>query len=289
MPALNTSMQGKTCMVTGANAGIGKATAMGLARMGATVVMVCRDRTMGEEAQREIKERSGNEAVELLIADLSSQQAIRQLAQEFQQHHSQLHVLVNNVGSIFPERRVSIDGIEMTFVVNHLASFLLTNLLLDTLKASAPARIVNVASDAQARSLNLDDLQSEKRYGPMRAYSQAKLATVLFTYALAQRLAGTGITVNCLHPGAVATSNIDRGVPPYAKALTGLIKRFLITPEQGAQTPLYLATSPEVEGVTGKYFVRCQEKPSVLISYDTALQEQLWKVSNELTGLPELI
>jgi len=173
--------------------------------------------------------------------------------------------------------------------VNHLASFLLTNLLLDTLKASAPARIVNVASDAQARSLNLDDLQSEKRYGPMRAYSQAKLAVILFTYALAQRLAGTGITVNCLHPGAVATSNIDRGVPPYAKALTGIIKRFLITPEQGAQTPLYLATSPEVEGVTGKYFVRCQEKPSVLISYDTALQEQLWKVSNELTGLPELI
>ena len=258
---------------------------MGLARMGATVVMVCRDRTRGEEAQREIKHHRGNEAVDLLLADLSSQQTIRLLAQEFQQRYAQLHVLVNNVGSIVPHRHVSVDGIEMTFALNHLASFLLTNLLLDTLKASTPARIVNVASNAQARSLNLDDLQSEKKYRPMQAYSQAKLATVLFTYALAQRLAGTGLTVNCLHPGAVATNNIDRGIPPAARPLTGIIKRFLITPEQGAQTSLYLATSPEVEGVTGKYFVQCKKKPSVPISYDTSLQEQVWEVSAELTGL----
>lgn len=285
MPTLNTSMQGKICMVTGANAGIGKATALGLAKMGATVVMVCRDRTRGEEAQRAIKLHSGNEAVDLLLADLSSQQAIRQLAQEFQQHYSQLHVLMNNVGSIFPERSISVDGIEMTFAVNHLASFLLTNLLLVTLKASAPARIVNVASNSQARSINLDNLQSEKKFRPMQAYGQAKLATVLFTYALARQLAGTGITVNCLHPGAVATNNIDRGIPPAARPLTGIIKRFLITPEQGAQTSLYLATSPEVEGITGKYFVQCKEKPSVPISYDTSLQEQVWDVSAELTGL----
>jgi NAD(P)-dependent dehydrogenase (short-subunit alcohol dehydrogenase family) len=285
MPALNTSMQGKVCMVTGANSGIGKVTAMGLAGMGATVVMVCRDRTRGEEARQEIKHHSGNEAVDLLLADFSSQQAIRQLAQEFQQRYTQLHVLVNNVGSIFPERQESIDGIEMTFTVNHLASFLLTNLLLETLKASAPARIVNVASASQTRSINLDDLESEKKYRPLQAYGQSKLATVLFTYALAERLAGTGVTVNCLHPGAVATNNIDRGFPPFARPLAGIIKRFLITPEQGAQTSLYLATSPEVEGVTGKYFVRCQQKPSVLISYDPSLQERLWKVSAAMTHL----
>ena len=285
MPTLNTHMQGKICMVTGANSGIGKATAMGLASMGATVVMVCRDRTKGEEAQREIIHHSGNESVDLLLADLSSQQAIRRLAHEFQQRYSRLHVLVNNVGSIFPERQMSVDGVEMTFAVNHLASFLLTNLLLETLKASAPARIVNVASASQSRSIHLDDLQSEKKYRPMRAYGQAKLATVLFTYALARRLAGTGVTVNCLHPGAVATGNIDRGIPPYAKPLTGIIKRFLITPEQGAQTSLYLATSPEVEGVTGKYFIQCHEKSSVPISYDPSLQQQVWEVSAELTGL----
>lgn len=289
MSTLNTSMQGKICMVTGANAGIGKATAMGLAKMGATVVMVCRDRTRGEEAQREIKDQSGNGAVDLLLADLSSQQAIRRLAQEFQQHYAQLHVLVNNVGSIFPERRVSVDGMEMTFALNHLAGFLLTNLLLDTLKATAPARIVNVASNSQARSIDLDDLQGEKKYRAMQAYGQAKLAVVLFTYALAERLAGTGVTVNCLHPGAVATDNIDRGIPPVARPLRGVIKRFLITPEEGAQTSLYLATSPEVEGVTGKYYDKCKQKPSVPISYDTSLQQRLWGVSAELTGLAVLV
>lgn len=286
VPILNTNMQGKICMVTGANSGIGKATAQGLANMGATVVMVCRDRTRGEEARREIKQYSGNESVDLLVADLSSQEAIRRLAQEFQQCYSRLHVLVNNVGCIFPERRVSVDGIEMTLAVNHLASFLLTNLLLETLQAGAPARIVNVASASQSRSINLNNLQSEKRYRPLGAYGQAKLATVLFTYTLARRLAGTDVTVNCLHPGAVATGNIDRGVPPFAKPLTGIIKRFLTTPEQGAQTSLYLATSPEVEGLTGKYFIQCQEKPSVPISYDTSLQEQVWEVSATLTGLP---
>src|SRR5438128_1150473 len=160
MPTINTNMQGQICLVTGANSGIGKATAMGLARMGATVVMVCRDRTKGEQAQREIKRDSGNEAVDLLLADLSSQQAIHQLAKEFQQRYAELHVLVNNAGGIFAQRLVSIDGIEMTLAVNHLASFLLTNLLLDTLKASAPARIINVSSQAQAYSINMDDLQS---------------------------------------------------------------------------------------------------------------------------------
>jgi NAD(P)-dependent dehydrogenase (short-subunit alcohol dehydrogenase family) len=289
MPTADTSMQGKICMVTGANSGIGKATALGLAKMGATVVMVCRNRTRGEEAQREIKHQSGNEAVDLLLADLSSQQAIRRLAQEFQQHYSQLHVLVNNAGGIFAKRQVSVDGIEMTFALNHLSGFLLTNLLLDTLQASAPARIINVSSQAQTRSINLDDLQSERKYSMLQAYGQAKLAMILFTYALARRLTGTGITVNCLHPGLVATNFMNQAIPPFARMfarpLMSILKRFQITSEEGAQTSLYLAASPEVEGVTGKYFDKCKEKPSVPISYDTSLQEQLWDVSTKLTGL----
>jgi NAD(P)-dependent dehydrogenase (short-subunit alcohol dehydrogenase family) len=282
-------MQGKICMVTGANSGIGKATALGLAKMGATVVMVCRNRTRGEEAQREIKRQSGNEAVDLLLADLSSQEAIRRLAEEFQQHYSQLHVLVNNAGGIFAKRQVSVDGIEMTFALNHLSSFLLTNLLLDTLKASAPACIINVSSQAQTRSIHLDDLQSERKYRMLQAYGQAKLAMILFTYALARRLAGTGVTVNCLHPGVVATNFMNQAIPPFARIfarpLMSILKRFQITSEEGAQTSLYLATSPEVEGVTGKYVDKCKEKPSVPISYDTSLQEQVWDVSSKLTGL----
>jgi NAD(P)-dependent dehydrogenase (short-subunit alcohol dehydrogenase family) len=289
MPTSNASMQGKICMVTGANSGIGKATALGLAKMGATVVMVCRNRAKGEEAQREIQQQSGNGAVDLLIADLSSQQAIRQLAQEFQQRYSQLHVLVNNAGGAIPQRQMSIDGIEMTFAVNYLASFLLTNLLLDTIKASAPARIINVSSDAQTNSIDLDDLQRKKKYRVLQVYGQAKTALMLFTYALAQRLAGTGVTVNALHPGVVATNFMDHVVPPFAqpfaRPLISIFKRFLIKSEEGAKTTLYLATSPEVEGVTGKYFDKCKERSSVPISYDKSLQQQLWDIGEELTGL----
>src|ERR1700730_3335222 len=188
MPIVNTSMQGKICMVTGANSGIGKATALALAQMGATVVMVCRDRARGEQARSEITTKSGNNAVDLLQADLSSQQSIRQLVEDFQ-HYTHLHVLINNAGAAFPgRRRETVDGLEMTFAVNYLAPFLLTNLLLDVLKASAPARIVTVSSNAQASgSIQLDDLQAEKLYRPMRTYPQSKLAVVLFTYELARR------------------------------------------------------------------------------------------------------
>lgn len=279
-------MQGKTCIVTGSNSGIGKETALGLARMGARVVMVCRDRARGEEAQREIKRNSGNEQIDLCLADLSSQQEIRQVAQEIQSRYPRIDVLINNAGTVFPERQVSRDGIEMTFAVNHLAVFLLTNLLLETLKASAPARIVNVSSSrAQDRGLNLDDLQSEKTYSKVRAYAKAKLAMLLFSYDLARRLAGTDVTVNCLHPGYVGTQQIDRGMPSYARALAGIVKRMLSTPEQGAQTSLYLATSPDLAGVTGKYFDQRREKTTAPLSYDTALQEQIWKISASLTDL----
>jgi len=207
MPTVKSSMQGKICLVTGANSGIGKATALALAQMGASVVMVCRDRARGEEARSEITTTSWNNAVDLLLADLSSQQSIRQLVENFQHHYTHLHVLINNAGAAFPgRRRETVDGVEMTFAVNYLAPFLLTNLLLDVLKASAPARIVNVSSAAHASgSIQMDDLQAQKRYRPMRTYPQAKLAVVLFTYELARRLQGTGVTANCLHPGFVAT------------------------------------------------------------------------------------
>ncbi len=278
-------MRGKIALVTGANAGMGKVIAAQLARQGATVVLVCRDPDKGKQAQQEIARVTENPAVDLLIADLSSQQAVRQVAQEFHQRYSRLHVLVNNAGAHITERRLSADGLEMNLAINHLSAFLLTNLLLATLRASAPARIVNVASNAMTRALALDDLQGARTFVPFHAYGQAKLAMVLCTYALARKLAGTGVTVNALHPGITATTIVDDVAPPIARPFLGIIKHFLRTPEQGAQTALYLATSPEVDGVTGKYFVDGRQKPSVPISYDVALQERMWTISAELVGL----
>ena len=278
-------MNNKVSLVTGANGGMGKAIATELARQGATVVMVSRDRRKGEEARAEIAALTGSTSLDLLVADLSSQQAIRQLAKEFQQRYSHLHVLVNNAGAHIQQRQVSVDGIDMNLAINHLSAFLLTNLLLNTMRASAPARIVNVASNAMTRSINLDDLQSEQTFEPWEAYGQAKLAVVLCTYALARRLTGTGITVNALHPGLVATDIANDAAPPIARPFVGIIKRFLLTPEQGAQTALDLATSPELEGVTGQYFVRRKQGRSVPISYDEALQERVWTMSADLVGL----
>jgi len=274
--------------VTGANSGIGKTTALGLAQMGATVVMVCRDRTRGEEAHKEIKEKSGNNAVDLLISDLSSQQAIRQLADDFKQRYTQLHVLINNAGSLYLTRRTTVDGLEMTFAVNQLAPFLLTNLLLDVIKASAPARIVNVNSDAhQIGAIDFDDLQGEKRYSPMRNYGQSKFAMMLFSYELARRLQGTGVTVNCLHPGFVATNIAQRDIAPVLRSIAGFFIPLLgISAEEGAKTSLYLASSPEVEGVTGKYFVKSIPVRSVRTSYNEALQQRLWEESAKLVHLP---
>jgi NAD(P)-dependent dehydrogenase (short-subunit alcohol dehydrogenase family) len=274
-------------MVTGANSGLGKETALGLAKMDAHVVMVCRNQAKGEKVQDEIKQSSGNSNVDLLLADLSSQQSIRQLVRDFTQRYDRLHVLINNAGSVFLQRRLSVDGIEMTFALNHLASFLLTNLLLDVLKASAPARIINVSSIAHTEGfIDLDDLQANKQYRLMRAYAQSKLANVLFTYALAQRLEGTGVTVNCLHPGTVATNIWSQPLPGFLKPLgTTAAKFFGITAEEGAQTSLYLASSADVEGVTGKYFYKCKERPSAHISYDVAVQQKLWEKSAEMTGI----
>ena len=287
MPTSNTSMQGKVCIVTGANSGIGKATALGLAQMGATVIMVCRNQIKGEEAQNEIKEKSENDAVELMLADLSSQESIRQLAENFQQHYQQLHVLINNAGVVNLTRRETSDGFEMMFAVNYLAPFLLTNVLLEKLKASAPARIVNVSSEShQAGYIMMDDLQSEKKYKFMRTYGQSKLALVLFTYELARRLQETGVTANCLHPGFVATNIGQNRVGSVGRSIIKLIfSRLGISPEEGAKTSIYLASSPEIEGVTGKYFAKSIPVRSAPISYDETLQRQLWEESAKLVNL----
>ena len=290
MPTLNTNMQGKVCIVTGANSGIGKATALGLARLGATVVMVCRDKIKGEEAQNEIKEQSGNDTIDLMLADLTSQASIRQLAENIQQRYQQLHVLINNAGVVNLNRRETPDGFEVMLAVNYLSPFLLTNLLLEKLKASAPARIVNVSSDShQAGYIRVDDLQSEKQYKFMRSYGQSKLALVLFTYELARRLQGTGVTANCLHPGFVATNIGQNGVGKVGRSIVKFIfSRLGISPEEGAKTSIYLASSPEIEGVTGKYFAKSIPVRSAPISYDETLQRQLWEESMKLVNLQDV-
>ena len=288
MSKARSSMAGKVCMVTGANAGIGKATSQGLAHMGATVVMVCRSQERGELALAEIKQQSSNEHIYLLVADLASQAAIRHLAEEFKKEYSALHVLINNAGIIPRKRQLTVDGLETQFAVNHLAPFLLTNLLLGVLKASAPARIVTVASDMHRRAtINFDDLQSAGSYRPLQVYSTTKLANILFTYELARRLQGTRVTANCLHPGVVSTKLLadGMGIPRPLKSTTKLIGS---GPEKGAKTSIYLATSPEVQGVSGKYFVRQKPVESSRISYDESLAGRLWERSAELTGLSEL-
>jgi NAD(P)-dependent dehydrogenase (short-subunit alcohol dehydrogenase family) len=278
------SMQGKICLVTGATAGIGRATAVGLARQGALVVITGRDAARTQETLDAIRNETGNRQVESLLADFSSQAEVRRLAGEFRARHGRLDVLLNNAGAVFMERGVTVDGFERTWAVNHLASFLLTLELLDLLKASTPARIVNVSSAIHTgRTLDPDKVQDEKLYG-IGGYGQSKLANVLFTYALARRLKGTSVTANCLHPGVVSTSLMKPKGSLAAKAVMTLMQPFLTTPEKGAATSLYLASSPDVEEVTGKYFVKRKAVLSSPVSYDEALQERLWELSLRQTG-----
>jgi NAD(P)-dependent dehydrogenase (short-subunit alcohol dehydrogenase family) len=278
------SLAGRTCLVTGANRGIGLATAHGLAALGARVVLVARDQAAGEAAVAEVRRATGNEAVDLLVADLSSQASIRALAEQVLTRYRRLHVLVNNAGVITRRRTLTVDGIETQFAVNHLAYFLVTNLLLDRIKISAPARIVVVASDAHwTHRLEFDDLQLALRWRPVRAYSQTKLANVLFAYELARRLTGTGVTVNCVHPGGIATKLLASAFPLPALS-TPLVYRFAGTPAQGADTPIWLASAPEVEDVTGKYFVKRKMVPSSAATYDLVAARRLWDESARLTG-----
>lgn len=280
-------MYRKICMITGANSGIGKATALGLTKMGATVVMACLDQHKGEMTRAEIVDESGNPSVEVMQADLSSQASVRHLAAAFQDKYQQLHVLINNAGVISSQRTVTEDGIEATFAINHLGHFLLTNLLLDTLKASAPARIINVSSSHhKAGKINFDDLQGEEKYNQNTAYCQSKLANVLFTYELDRRLKGTGVTANCLHPGAVR-SNFSDGLSGMWAVLWKLSDPLRKSPAQGAETPLYLASSPEVAEISGKYFIDKKPAESSKASYNQADAGKLWQVSAELTKLAE--
>lgn len=272
-------------MVTGATSGIGEVTARELAQMGATVIVVGRDAAKSAATVNRIQKQTGNLAVEFMLADLSSLQGIRQVAQQFKNKYPRLHVLVNNAGALFTARRQSVDGIEMNFALNHLNYFLLTNLLLDTLKASAPARIVNVGASAHqfTRRVNFDDLQGERKYSGWGAYGQSKLCNMLFTYELARRLDGAGVTVNALHPGVVAT-NFGMGGGGLMPMFNRLISAVMLRPEQGAQTVLYLAASPEVEGVSGKYFVNKKAVRSSKASYDAASAARLWQVSETMCG-----
>jgi NAD(P)-dependent dehydrogenase (short-subunit alcohol dehydrogenase family) len=250
--------------------------------MGATVVMVCRHRPTGEAVRAEIDAESPNAQTDLLVANLAELSEVRRLASEFKQRYTQLHVLINNAGAIHGERQVTSDGLEVAFAANYLAPFLLTDLLLDVLKSSAPARIVNVSSAGHTRgSIDFADLQGQQ-YRFLKAYNQSKLAQIYFTYELAERLAGTGVTVNALHPGLVS-SHFNQGTRGLAHLLGEIVYFFRgISAEQGAQTTLYLATSPDVEGVSGKYFVQCKQTPSSRRSYDLAVRQRLWKVSQEL-------
>lgn len=276
-------MRDKVCLVTGANSGIGRATVEALAAQGAQVVMVCRDVGRGERAKAKIESRVAGANLDLIIGDLSSQDEIRRVAAEFEQRHSRLDVLVNNAGVLLGRRQETVDGLEATFATNHLGHFSLTHLLLPTLKASAPARIVNVSSDAHhGARLDFSDLQSRRSYSGFRAYCNSKLANVLFTYELARRLEGSGVSVNALHPGVVRT-RIGRSGPLAARLFFLLGAPFLSSPKQGAETSVYLATSPEVEAVSGKYFLKKAERRTSRLSYDRDVARRMWDVSIELT------
>src|ERR1700691_306826 len=279
-------MAGKSVLVTGGTAGIGKATAIGLAALGARVGITGRDQARTEAAAASIRAAAGSPAVDAFAADMSVQAGVRRLAAQVADTYPRLDVLVNNVGGFRAHRHVTADGLAHTFALNHLAPFLLTRLLLDRLTASAPARIVTVSSGAHARArIDFDDLQGERNYSGQRAYSQSKLANVMFTYELARRLDGTGVTATVLHPGVVRTSFGAEDQAAYLAAMIGVARLFMKTPAQGASTPVYLASSPQVEGITGRYFVNRQPKTPSRPSSDPPAAARLWQVSADLTDM----
>jgi NAD(P)-dependent dehydrogenase (short-subunit alcohol dehydrogenase family) len=281
-------MKDKICLITGATSGIGSATALALAKKGATVIVAGRDEKRCQQTVNQIKDETGNYYVYYLLSDLSVQAQVCQLAADFHSRFTRLDLLINNAGAVFFRRQVSADGIEMTFALNHLAYFLLTDLLLDTLKASAPARIINVASNSHTGAhLDFDNLELKRGYSPMRAYGRSKLANLYFTYELARRLEGTGVTVNAMHPGFVKT-NMAANNGWLVRLFLPLVHLSSLKPEEGARTIIYLASSPDVEAVSGKYFVREREVLSDPVSYDESAAKRLWEVSEEMTLAPEL-
>lgn len=309
---MNRPMAGKICLVTGATSGIGEATARELARCGATVVVVGRNRARCEATIAAIRQEVGAAAVDYIVADLSTRQGVRGLAQEFQARHNRLHILINNVGALFEYRQESADGIEMTLALNHLGPFLLTRLLLDTLQASTPARIINLSSNCHhdVTGFDFDDPQTDRKarglgaYGrsafkslltaillptkhpAFMQYSRSKFANLLFTYELARRLSNSGVTANAVDPGFVST-RFATGHGPYGWFLTRWSRLFGVDAKRGAQTPVYLATTAEVENTTGGYFVKCKLTPSSPVSRDESAGRRLWQLSDTLTGLAE--
>lgn len=268
-------MNGRTVLVTGSTDGIGKATALGLARMGAEVLLHGRDPEKGLRVREEIARKTGSDQLDLFIADLSSQRQVRKLAADVVKRHERLHVLINNAGTFQSDRRITEDGLETTFTVNYLAQFLLTHELLGLLEESSPSRIINVASIAHwDAKVDWNNLQGERWYDGHQAYALSKLCIILFTYELAERLKGSGITANCLHPGVIRTKLLRAGFGDYPGSST----------EKGARTPIYLASSPEVERVSGEYFVECRPAKSSQLSYNRDLQKRFWELAETYTG-----
>lgn len=280
------TLAGKTILITGATSGIGAATARALAELGATVVLVGRDPTRTEGIVAQIQRATGNPAVSGLVADLSSMREVRDLAGAFMGRYPRLDVLLNNAGAIFTKRQTTVDGYERTFALNHLAPFLLTNLLVERLRANTSARVVTVSSMVHTgQTLDFDDVtRGANGYNGWRAYGESKLANVMFTYALARRLNGTGVTANTLHPGVVNT-NFAKNNGGFMKLAMGMFSAFEITPEKGAQTSIYLASSPEVANVSGRYFIKSKPVKSSAASYDEAAQERLWELSEQMTAV----
>jgi retinol dehydrogenase-14 len=278
-------MAGRTVLVTGASSGIGRATALGLAAMGAHVAITGRDRLRTEDVAREI-EAAGGMKVEVFVADLSSQAQVRRLASEVLAGLPRIDVLINNAGGYWATRHITVDGLERTFAVNHLAPFLLTNLLRDRLERSAPARVVTVASNAHTTGrIDFDDLQGERSYSGSRAYSQSKLATVLFTYQLARRLRGSAVTANALHPGVVRTSFGAADPARIQRLLIPLLRPVMKSPARGAATSIHLASASELEHVSGRYFANRRPTKSSPRSNDQAVAARLWEASADLVGL----
>ena len=278
-------MAGRTVLVTGGSGGIGRATAVGLAIMGAHVAITGRDRERTESAAREIRTAGGGE-VDVVVADLSSQSEVRRLADEVLQSLSRIDVVVNNVGGYWHTRHITADGLERTFALNHLAPFLLTNLLIERLKQSAPARVVTVSSSAhRSGRIDFDDLQGERSYSGARAYGQSKLANLLFTYELASRLQGTSVTANALHPGVVRTAFGAEDASTVQRLFTPFVRPFLRSPAEGAATSIHLASAPDLEQVTGRYFANSKPKTSSKRSYDEDAAARLWQLSADLVGL----
>jgi len=277
-------MNDKICVVTGASSGIGRVTAEALAELGAMVLIVCRNREKSESTRLEIIRKHKDARVEFFLADLSSQKEIHVLADAIKARYQHIDVLVNNAGGINPRRILTVDGVETTFAVNHLAHFLLTNLLLEQLRAAPAARIINVSSQVHRYGkIYFDDLTLKRGFSPLNSYVQSKLANVLFTYELARKLGNTGVSVNALHPGGVRT-NFGRNLGGGLGFIFRSFGMFMRSPQKGAETVIWLATSSDVDGVTGRYFFDKREIRSSSSSYDGEIARKLWDVSAQLTG-----